>query len=180
MLTTPKQPFTWIDNQVELAQIIADQLEIAIHQANLYQQVQLELEERRRVEAALQQAKEAAESANRAKSIFLSNMSHELRTPLNSILGFTQLMLNEDSISPSSQERLRIVTRSGEYLLDLINDILDLSKIESGRMTLNNSEFDLKRLLNSIEEMLRVKVQAKEVRLIFEQDLNLPRFIEPI
>ena len=177
MITTSKQPFTWIDNQVELAQVIAGQLEIAIYQANLYQQVQLELEERRRVETALQQAKEAAESANRAKSIFLSNMSHELRTPLNSILGFTQLMLNEDSLSPSSQERLQIVNRSGEYLLDLINDILDLSKIESGRMTLNNSEFDLKKLLNSIEEMLRVKVQSREVMLIFEQDPNLPTFI---
>ena len=125
----------------------------------------------------LQQEKEEAEAANRAKSIFLSNMSHELRTPLNSILGFTQLMLNENSLSPSSQERLQIITRSGEYLLDLINDILNLSKIESGRMTLNNSEFDLIMLLTSLEEMLRVKVEPKKFDLIFEPDPNLPRFI---
>ncbi len=125
----------------------------------------------------LQREKEAAEAANRAKSIFLSNMSHELRTPLNSILGFTQLMLNENALSPSSQERLEIVTRSGEYLLDLIDDILDLSKIESGRMTLNNSEFDLTILLTSIQQMLQVKVQPKNVHLIFEQDPNLPRYI---
>lgn len=177
MITTPQQPFTWSDNQVELVQVIADQLEISIHQANLYQQIQLELEERRRVETELQQAAEAAEAANRAKSIFLSNMSHELRTPLNSVLGFTQLMLNENTLSPSSQERLQIIARSGEYLLDLINDILNLSKIESGRMTLNNSEFDLTMLLASIEEMLRVKAQPKKFDLIFQQDPNLPRYI---
>ncbi|MFS8119564.1 MAG: ATP-binding protein, partial [Microcoleus sp.] len=106
-----------------------------------------------------------------------ANMSHELRTPLNSILGFTQLMSYEKNLTSSIQERLQIVNRSGRHLLDLINDILDLSKIESGRMTLNLSDFDLTILLTSIEEMFQVKVQSKEVQLIFELAPDIPKFV---
>lgn len=137
----------------------------------------IDISDRKQAEVDLRQAKESAEAANRAKSVFLSNMSHELRTPLNSILGFTQLMINENTLTSSFQERLQIITRSGRYLLDLINDILDLSKIESGRMMLKPSEFALSSLLASIEEMLQIKVQSKEVQLIFEKAANLPKFI---
>ncbi|HSF72532.1 MAG TPA: ATP-binding protein, partial [Microcoleus sp.] len=137
----------------------------------------IDISDRKQAEVELLQAKEAAEAANQAKSVFLTNMSHELRTPLNSILGFTQLMSYESNLTPSLQEHLQIVNRSGRHLLDLINDILDLSKIESGRMTLHPSDFALTSLLTSIEEMFQVKVQSKELQLIFERDPDIPQVV---
>ncbi|MEG4500900.1 PAS domain S-box protein [Microcoleus sp. F10-C6] len=133
----------------------------------------IDISDRKQAELEFHQANEA----NQAKTVFLANMSHELRTPLNSILGFTQLMSYESNLTRSLQERLQIVNRSGRHLLDLINDILDLSKIESGRMTLNLSDFDLTNLLTSIEEMLQFRVQSKELHLVVEQDPELPRFV---
>ncbi|MEG4485034.1 PAS domain S-box protein [Microcoleus sp. D2_18a_B4] len=133
----------------------------------------IDISDRKQAELEFHQANEA----NQAKTVFLANMSHELRTPLNSILGFTQLMSYERNLTPSLQERLQIVNRSGRHLLDLINDILDLSKIESGRMSLNPSDFDLTSLLTSIEEMFQVKVQSKELQLIFEIDPDIPQFV---
>ncbi|BAU64595.1 two-component hybrid sensor and regulator [Stanieria sp. NIES-3757] len=128
--------------------------------------------------AELQQAKNVAELANRAKSEFLANMSHELRTPLNAILGFTQLMNRETSLTKKQQENLGIINRSGEHLLSLINDVLDLAKIESGQMTLYPTDFDLYTLLNLIEEMLALKAESKGLQLIFERSKDLPRYIK--
>ncbi|MEG4446172.1 PAS domain S-box protein [Microcoleus sp. AT9_B5] len=133
----------------------------------------IDISDRKQAELEFHQANEA----NQAKTVFLANMSHELRTPLNSILGFTQLMSYESNLTRSLQERLQIVNRSGRHLLDLINDILDLSKIESGRMTLNLSDFDLTNLLKSIEEMLQFRVQSKELQLVVERDPELPRLV---
>ncbi|MGL6341575.1 MAG: ATP-binding protein [Waterburya sp.] len=124
-------------------------------------------------EAALAQA----QNANKAKSRFLANMSHELRTPLNAILGFTQLMCRDTSMEQEHQENLKIINRSGEHLLKLINDILEMSKIEVGQITFNETKFDLHTMLNSLEEMLRLKAKAKNLALIFKVANNVPKFI---
>jgi signal transduction histidine kinase/FixJ family two-component response regulator len=125
----------------------------------------------------LEQAKNSAESANRSKSEFLANMSHELRTPLNAILGFSQLMNRELSLTPEQKENLGIINRSGEHLLSLINDVLDLAKIESGKTTLYATDFDLAELLELVEEMLALKAESKGLQLIIERNPKLPRYI---
>ncbi len=127
--------------------------------------------------AKLVESERAAENANQAKSIFLANMSHEIRTPMNAILGFTQLMLRDPSFTLSQRSHLDIIYRSGEHLLDLINDILEMSKIEAGRTTLNPTTFDLPRLIADLELMFRVRTNAKS--LIFELIVEgeLPQYV---
>ncbi|MFQ5435356.1 MAG: ATP-binding protein, partial [Anaerolineae bacterium] len=122
-------------------------------------------------------AKDAAEAANRAKSAFLANMSHELRTPLNAIMGFTQLMQRNLDIPTHLQENLRIVNHSGEHLLNLINDILEMSKIEAGQTSFSRTSFDLPVMLNHLDETFRIQAEAKGLRLILEMPENLPRFV---
>lgn len=135
-----------------------------------------DIQQRKQTEAALQQALDAAEAANRGKSEFLANMSHELRTPLNAILGFTQLMARDASLNQNQQDYLGIITRSGEHLLDLINNVLNMSKIEAGRISLSESSFDLYSLVDSIAEMLRLKALSKGLQLMVERTANVPRY----
>ena len=128
--------------------------------------------------AQLAVAKDKAEVANQAKSTFLANMSHELRSPLNAILGFSQLMTRSQTLSPEHQENISIISSSGEHLLTLINNVLDLSKIESGRTTLNPKKFDFYRLLNDLEDMFQLQADDKHLQLIFDRSPEVSQYLE--
>ena len=125
----------------------------------------------------LAEAKDRAEAANRAKGTFLANMSHELRTPLNAVLGFSRLLKSGPDVTPRQQEALDIIVRSGEHLLNLINNVLDMAKIESGRVVLEESEVDLHRLLHEMQSLMGVGAVEKGLRFALEHDPDLPRFV---
>ncbi|MES9943214.1 MAG: ATP-binding protein [Candidatus Thiodiazotropha sp. 6PLUC1] len=122
-------------------------------------------------------ARDVAEAANKAKSVFLANMSHELRTPLNAVLGFSQLMKNAPDVSSEQLKNLDIITHSGEHLLDLINNVLDISKIESGRTVLEESHLDLHQLLLELKSLMYVRAAEKSLDFILQQSADLPRNI---
>lgn len=138
----------------------------------------VDITERKQVEIALARAKEAAEAANQAKSSFIANMSHELRSPLNAILGFTQLLARDGDLTLQHREYLDIIHRNGEQLLRLVNEILDVSKIEAGCMTLNLSRCNIQSLLGEIEGMFRVKAAEKGLTFRVAIASHLPDYIE--
>ncbi len=135
------------------------------------QKLQQEIIERRQAEAA-------AEAASKAKSEFVANMSHELRTPLNAILGFTQILIRDKFITIEQREYVEIINRSGEHLLGLINDVLELSKIEAGIVALNESKFDFYRFLDYLEEMFILKAEQKGLYLNFKISSHVPQYIK--
>jgi PAS domain S-box-containing protein len=128
--------------------------------------------------AELATARDEAEFANRAKSTFLANMSHELRTPLNSILGIAQLMERDAGFPHAYGDTLKILSRSGTYLLELINDLLEMAKIEAGKMAPVMTSFDLLSFLGDLKEMIRLRTDQKGLDLLFEQKSRLPQYIE--
>ncbi|NEO83018.1 MAG: GAF domain-containing protein [Spirulina sp. SIO3F2] len=140
----------WQPDEIQFLTQIANQLGVGIYQASLLER----------------------------KSNFLAHMSHELRTPLNSILGFAQILNRDSTLSEQQHEYLRTIVRGGEHLLSLVSDVLEMSKIEAGQMTVNNTQFDLQVLLNNLHEMFQMKAHAQGLRLIFERDKQLPRYIE--
>ncbi len=127
--------------------------------------------------AELSAAKDVAEAANRAKSVFLANMSHELRTPLNAVLGFSQLLKDASDSTAEQRKDLDIISRSGVHLLDLINNVLDISKIESGRVELEEGHHDLHQLLLDLAFLMTPRAMRKELEFSLEQSPDLPRNI---
>ena len=149
---------------VNLMQSVANQAAVAIDNAKLYQQAA--------------QSKMMAERASQAKSDFLSSMSHELRTPLNGILGYAQILKRDDDLTTLQTDGLDIIQQSGEHLLTLISDILDLSKIEAGKLTFHPTATHLTTYLEGVASMVRMRAQQKGIGFIYEALTPLPTGIE--
>jgi predicted ATPase/signal transduction histidine kinase/CheY-like chemotaxis protein len=168
-------------DRLEILNLLSSQAAISIENATLYNNLEQKVQERTiELEQEIverKRAEDAAQAANQAKSTFLANMSHELRSPLNAILGFSQLMMRSQTLPSEHVENVGIITRSGEHLLTLINQVLDLSKIEAGRTTLNEKNFDLYRLLDDVEDMFQLKADEKGLRLICDRAPNVPRYV---
>ncbi len=139
-----------------------EQMEAAIFRNS--QQLQAANQQLHQANAQLQEAKAEAEAANRAKSTFLSTMSHEIRTPMNAILGYAQLMARSPGLDAAARTNLEIIGRSGEHLLALINDVLDMSKIEAGRIELTPVTFNISRMLDDLAAMFRLRAEVKGLR----------------
>jgi signal transduction histidine kinase/CheY-like chemotaxis protein len=156
------------EQQSEDMQGRLQQLEIEIYQNS--HQLQTANQRLEIANLELTQAKIDADAANRAKSTFLSTMSHEIRTPMNAILGYVQLLLRDPSQSAESRGNLRIISRSAEHLLALINDILDMSKVEAGRMEVMPMTFNVSHLLGDLAAMFRLRATAKD--LLFRTEFH--------
>jgi len=165
---------------ITIAKIIHDLQNSSHQQFKLNQRLAIEVQQREamatQANLATKQAlaaKHEAESANRAKSTFLANISHEIRTPMNAILGYTQILQRDSNVTKQQQKSLKIVGKSGEHLLALIDDVLDLSKIEAGRTEIFNQAFNLLDLIDTIDEMFSLK--AKDKNILWQVSHNLDR-----
>ena len=161
----------------EVMQEARDQLEFQVQDrtrdlASTNTRLRDEIDGHRRTEALLHDARQHAEAANRAKSQFLANMSHEIRTPLNAVLGYTQLLIEDRRQAPETRERLRVIYAAGQRLLGLINDVLDLAKIEAGALQVHIAPMDLRHELGEIFSLFEPRAEAKGLRLELDIDLD--------
>ena len=174
--------------------VIRDDLEIIVNQQKIPLEIQAkpifdsqdnilyavssfqDISERRLKEVAMREATRSDE-ANRAKSTFLANMSHELRTPLNAILGFARVLLTNSSLKPEERQNVKVINRSGEHLLNLINQVLDLSKVEAGRVTLELAVCDLPQLILELREMFQIRAKERGLHLKFQISQDTPIWI---
>ncbi|AFY47832.1 putative ATPase [Nostoc sp. PCC 7524] len=181
--------------RVELLRILSSQAAISIENARLYNALEasnqtletkvkqrtLELQDKNSLLQTeireRQRAEEIAATANRAKSEFLANMSHELRTPLNGILGYTQILRKDKILTPQQKNGVEIIHQCGEHLLTLINDILDISKIEARKMELCPQEFHFSQFLEGIVQICRVRAEQKGISLLYQPVFSLPNII---
>ncbi|MCP2731628.1 PAS domain S-box protein, partial [Symplocastrum sp. BBK-W-15] len=164
----------WQDFEIDLLRQLANQVGIAIAQSQLLEQETQTNQQLAEKNLHLEEARSAAEAANNAKSEFVANMSHELRTPLNGILGYVQILKREPNLSTKQHQGLEVIEQCGQHLLTLLNDILDLSKVEAGKMELSVSDFQFPHFLEGIIEMIGIRAEQKNLSFNFEPISPLP------
>ncbi len=168
---------TWTLEEIDLIEAVADQIGIAIAQVHLIEQERQQRQALEHSNRSLQLAKRDAEDANQAKSRFLANMSHELRTPLNAILGYAQLLINDLTLSRQHQKYSQVILNSGDYLLTLVNDILDLARLESGCITQEAIPCHLPSLIESLHSLFQQQASRTGLSFTLDLDADLPSYV---